>query len=250
MWGTRPSEQADIRDGRLWVSVHLPKTAGTSFRETLQQIAGRNLFLDYQDRPLGSEYTRRRLGNLKADHKRYRRIVAALRGAKAPVIVHGHFLAPKYDPLFPGSIGLIWLRHPIQRLVSHYHHWQRHPDPEHDVSRWMQAEQAGLEELAAHPRMRNLYTRFLCSKRLDAFGFIGISEEYERSIRLFRKIFALPDGPAGAVMANANPHRSQEGYRIEPESLERIEKHHEQDLEIYQQGRRLFRERCREHGID
>ena len=41
-----------MRDARTIVSVHIPKTAGWSFRTGLLSAFGERLLLDYSDRPL------------------------------------------------------------------------------------------------------------------------------------------------------------------------------------------------------
>jgi hypothetical protein len=81
------------------VSVHLPKTAGTTFRHMLQQ-AFPALTLDYGE-----------------PH-----ILAPHIGC-----IHGHFFVEKYTGILPRARFIAWLRDPIERLVSQYHYWLRTP---------------------------------------------------------------------------------------------------------------------------
>ena len=41
-----------MREARKIISVHIPKTAGSSFLAGLQSVFGERLLLDYSDRPL------------------------------------------------------------------------------------------------------------------------------------------------------------------------------------------------------
>lgn len=55
------------------ISVHLPKTAGTSFIKTLKSVYGNNVLEDYADKRLNTAlFKRRSIATLKRIRNRYK----------------------------------------------------------------------------------------------------------------------------------------------------------------------------------
>ena len=159
------------------VSLHLPKTAGSSFRGALQTHYGDHLALDYADKPLGVSAQAAQRHALSAGQ------LLKFSDFEGVICVHGHFLACKYLHLAEQcDVDFVtWLREPIQRLYSHYCYW-REPVDEDSVTalrRQMLAEAWSFREFALHPQLRNLYSRFMWQVPLESFVFVGITENYE-----------------------------------------------------------------------
>jgi len=137
------------------ISVHMPKTAGSSFQATLEAHYGDSLTLRYQDRPLHRSALSR---NFDASWNCIRN-----RGGRAQELsgcIHGHFLPLRYRLLgsHPHVQFVTWLREPAQRLLSHYHYWLRsyqegQSGPLHQK---MIEEQWTLEEFVTREELRNL----------------------------------------------------------------------------------------------
>ena len=102
----------------MLISVHLPKTAGTSFERSLRQHFGAQLERRYADKPLHHHPLRRNLRAAREGLCGRRRQEAA-----SPACVHGHFLPLSYRHLARrADVRFVtWLREPIDRLLSHYH---------------------------------------------------------------------------------------------------------------------------------
>ena len=165
----------------------MPKTAGVSFRASLQEHFGERLRPDYGDYPL-------------AQPAELRRKQARLRGeAVQPAefndidCVHGHFLPLKYLPLAQSRACtfVTWLREPLARLESHYYYWQRSYDPDSGLTsslhRRVVEEGWSLQRFCLAPELRNVYTEFLWgfpAKRLD---FVGITEFFAEDLRYFSR---------------------------------------------------------------
>lgn len=211
----------------ILVSLHLPKTAGTSFGETLRQHFGSSLYEDYGTRPLNEPRWRREFQALCAGTSSVPPCVRA---------IHGHFLPVKYwlslrrrDAQF-----VTWMRDPVERVVSHYYFWLRNPQgatPAQTLRRRVLLENWSLERFCLGPELHNLYSQFLWGFPLRRFDFIGITERYASDLAIFANRFLGSE--ARVVNARANPNRGEAGYEIAPVLRERIARHHARDMAIY-----------------
>lgn len=169
----------------MLISVHMPKTAGLSFRASLEECFGDAFRHDYQDYPLAQPAAARR-----EQAQQWGQTVRAadFEGVKC---VHGHFLPLKYLKLaetLPCTF-VTWLREPVARLVSHYYYWQRTYDPASDLTsalhRRVIQEQWSLEQFCLAPELRNVYSEFLWGFPAEKLDFIGITEFFEEDLRYF-----------------------------------------------------------------
>jgi Sulfotransferase domain len=86
------------------ISVHLPKTAGSTFGKViLPQIHPQNQILyDYDNFPINILIEQ---GKLRTETR----------------VIHGHFPDQKYREYYPNTKMVIWLRNPINLLISAYY---------------------------------------------------------------------------------------------------------------------------------
>ncbi|MFU8764850.1 MAG: hypothetical protein ACNA7T_10020, partial [Haliea sp.] len=167
----------------------MPKTAGLSFRATLERHYGTGFRHDYADYPLASPLPQRHAAALEFS-------LAADAAAYAAVdCIHGHFLPIKYL-LLADSLDcrfVTWLREPVQRLVSHYYYWQRSYDPAAEdtssLHRRVVEEGWTLEQFCLAPELRNVYSQFLWAFPLRALDFVGITEYFAEDLREFAALF-------------------------------------------------------------
>lgn len=198
------------------ISIHVPKSAGTSFRGVLDEVCGARIWYNY-----GTIFSR--------DQARAELVPPGTR------FIHGHFLADAFDGLFPEHRLVTWVRHPVERLVSNYHHFLRTPDMRDDCCRELHERKLSLREFADLEWMRNETSRYLANKPVDAFDFIGISERFDESIRQFCEAFGFKD-PARRPHENVNPDRKGERYELSPADREHILGRNAADLEWYRKA--------------
>lgn len=220
---------------RLLVSVHMPKTAGTSFAAALQARFGAGYQPDYADLPMQAPRWRRQSDALLRSHDTCRALCA-----ESVQCIHGHFLPAKYVPLAQWrQVGFVtWLRDPVERVVSHYHFWRRDydgSDAAQPLRNRMLAEDWSLERFALGPELRNVYRQYLWQFDVSRFAFIGVTERYAQDLALFAERFL--DGQAVLQTALANPDRGGEVYGIPARLRERIEAHHAADMALYRRAR-------------
>jgi len=223
------------------ISVHLPKTAGSSFLVAIDAHFGGRLLRDYGDRPINKSTLRRN----------YQATLRCLRNAlprpdlQQYECVHGHFMPIKYQflrtPLQKHFVT--WMRDPIERLASHYFYWIQNYNP-HDAGylhRRVVEEKWSLERFCLGPEMRNTYSKFFWRFPLHKFQFIGLTEFYAQDLEQFSAEFL--NAPLEIYHENVNRRGEQRSY-IEAGGLRRkLEAHHDADMTLYRQALKLREQR-------
>lgn len=180
--------------GLMVVSIHVPKCAGTSFRNILSDQFSSRLWLNY-----GSIFT-----------------AADFRPELIPestACIHGHFLGDAFDSVVPRSRYMTWVRHPVDRVVSNYYHCLRSPDLRDDCCRRLHEEKLSLRAFAELDWMQNLATRYLAGKAVETFDFVGIAERFDESLLLLGRAFGWATPPCGP-RENTNPARLTPSYPL------------------------------------
>lgn len=224
------------------VSVHIRKSGGSSFRQELKDYYGDKLLLDYGDE-IGSSVLSSKYKRLKSKVMLFqnRQIIS-----KQYDIVHGHFFADKYDLLDINLQLVTFLRNPIQRVLSNYYYLKRNPYRKHPDAEPIHRKKLSLEEYIMHKDARNLQAQFLNGKKLSDFTFIGITERYEESIKLFNRVFST--NLKSQYMENVNPKKDKE-YDITPDLLKLIITYNELDYELYQNAINIFENDLKKYNL-
>lgn len=212
------------------VSIHIPKTAGTSFSLSLVERYGRSLWRDYDPNLFQNDRI--------VDRKR-----AAMKRAlemqpsefENVACVHGHFLGLKYGllaELMPCAF-VTWLRHPVDRLLSQYHHWVESYDARYATGFYRQCmeEKWSFERYALYEDYRNLQSQFLWGLPLASFAFVGLTEFYEDDfIRFCGQFFGEALEPH-----RTNVTRSRPGIEsLDPGLRREIGQFHSDDMALYE----------------
>lgn len=208
------------------VMPHIPKTAGTSLRLLLEGIYGDAFLPDYGDRPLQTARWQRRSQALgQCLRHAGRRLPAGC--------IYGHFLPLKYR-LARQTRFALWLRDPVQRVISRYHHYLRACAAGETVhARWGLVPGLSLTAFARLPQYRNTCAEYMWAFPLKRFAFVGAVEQIDQSLPRFLKTFGLPQAVA-MPQANSNPDREASGYQ--PTAAERglIEQMNLADVRFYE----------------
>ena len=217
----------------IFISLHLPKTAGSSFRTALEQTFAHRLLKDYQ----GS-------GISLPQHKRHQKVLQqaqtiAKNGLQNIECVHGHFLPFKYlclDDTTPLTF-ITWMREPVARAISHYYYWQRSYNSKTSAPHHKKVieEQWSLEKFCLSPEFQNIYCQYLWAFPIEYFSFIGITEHYEKDIKYFSDNFlrkALP-------VLKVNTRAVTEDAPLSKEALKKIQLFHQKDITLYQKALEL-----------
>jgi len=226
----------------MLISLHMPKTAGTSFAKSLEEHYGRGYLRDYGDLPINTSPL------LRKTRAVFHCFVNAVRRFEGVECIHGHFLPLKY--LLLGARRrtwfVTWMRHPMERIVSQYYHWQRTYDAETSppLHRRVIVEQWSLERFCLSPELRNTCSQFLWGFPLHRFDFVGITEHFEEDFAFFERKFL--GSAAAPYRVNINPERERDDYLDDSTLRERVEAYHQVDMAIYRQALRLRSGRCQD----
>jgi len=230
----------------MLISVHFPKTAGSSFLVALESYFGQGLLQDYADRPINRTALRR---NAQAVYAGLRNAMART-GLEKVACIHGHFLPLKYAllPVAAGKTYVAWMRDPVERLASHYHYWVRNYAPRSagELHRRVVEEAWSLERFCLGPELRNVYSTFLWGFSLRRFGFIGITEFYETEIEQFAsRILGVP---MESNWKNVSPNGPRHVHITDSAFRRRIESYHDKDMTLYRQALQLRQQRLPGNG--
>lgn len=187
------------RPGDLWVFLHIPKTAGSSFRQELAQRLRPEVNLvgshDNDGRPQ-IEKTRAALQafleRLPAQPHRF--ASGHLRRSDLQAIRRAH----------PRSRFITMLREPVARVISDYRYMRT---PAHPTWQEVIARYPTIEDYLRDPRTQDKMFRFLRRRPTDGaeqviedleqhFSFVGTVEQYALSCRLLFRLLGIAGEPA------------------------------------------------------
>jgi hypothetical protein len=214
----------------LLISVHLPKTAGASFRASLKAHFGDKLVWDYSDRPINQAPLARKMDALKASFQ-----LAYSYRDTGTACIHGHFLPVKYRWARTPERKqfVVWLRDPIERLASNYYYWTRDYDPKTagKLRRRIVEENWSLERFCFSSEMKNTYTKFFWGFPMDFFDFVGITENYETDLSFFAK--KVLKSELAVTETNVNLQKENDLYIGDKNLRSRLERFHQKDMRLY-----------------
>lgn len=222
------------------ISIHLPKTAGTSFAAALEEHFGAKLLKD-SNGTLGYDNTD---FTLLSQYEKYKKTLeASLRIVEMDLskieCIHGHIYAIKY--LLMGhkqkAKFVTWMRNPVDRAISQYHFWKKFGNtPMSALHQKMIEENWSIERFCLGSELRNLYAEMLWGFPLRYFDFIGITEFYKGDFEYFARHHL--DFRINAQMLNVGDYRGGPS-QITSALRKEIESFHDQDMDLYHRALEL-----------
>ena len=214
----------------MLISLHLPKTAGSSFLRALEAIFGKDLLQDYSDMSNIQQYLS---GNISAHE------VCDCAKVQPDWIhrqcIHGHFLPAKYLAARDkcSMTFVTWLRDPVERLMSHYHYFKRSYDPKTagPLFRKVVEEDWTLKRFCFSEEYRNLYAKYLWNFPCESFDFIGLTEFYEDDLRYLSERFL--NVKLDACKLNCAIDGETGRYEVDAGFRREIEEFHSEDMALY-----------------
>ncbi|MFA0813011.1 sulfotransferase family 2 domain-containing protein [Microbulbifer epialgicus] len=215
------------------VFVHIPKTAGTSFRWGADSFFGKeNVCRDYGKKSLETSVIVRDWLSSEKDGWIFEREFIR----QGYQFLTGHFNAAKYIDIFDAGRVITFLRDPIQRIVSEYNHIVRNTGNE-----------VSFESFYRNPEYINRQLRLVGRRTWTEFGFIGFVDAYQESLSLLNRKFNIE-----IPYLHKNIAKSE---RVEPqllsaEQLLELRSLNAEELDFYDRARIQFNWRIRLANAD
>lgn len=155
--------------------IHIPKTAGTSFREAaIKQWGSKKVCSDYGE----SEHTSPAVSTLVHQQRDYFAFRQHLLEKRVRML-SAHAPVKFYRRIFDASQLVTFVRDPVARTISHYY-----------TACSKQGFKGSFETFCQIPEHQNVQSRYLEQMPLEALGFVGLTERYSESVQTFNKSFA------------------------------------------------------------
>jgi hypothetical protein len=235
--------------------VHIPKTGGTTLSAMLERQYAHDELHEIMMRGMSwiaaePALVPKRLITLSKIH----RLKSALRQARPPRMIHGHFDWSIVKLLPAGTRCFTLLRDPVERAISHYYHYRRMVgDPAYPIAmgstlaQWVS--ERGLVEMDNGQTRRlagemgvpygRLTARMLdrAKANLARLAVVGLTERFDESVVLLQRAFGWTLLPVRARnIGKDRPPRAA----VSPQTLQLIEDCNRLDLDLYRFGRGLF----------
>tara|TARA_R110000744_G_scaffold304582_3_gene413111 strand:+ start:187 stop:942 length:756 start_codon:yes stop_codon:yes gene_type:complete len=230
----------------LFVSIHIPKTAGTSLSVILDYGSGRKIWYDYSELRL-LQTDLQNAHQLQADKQQ------TLLAHKSFIennfdFVHGHFYYAKYKDFFTDAKYITCVRKPIDRLVSHYYHLLDEADENYWLYQEIKSGNLDLADMAKISGIGDMQSQYLKGRDIKDYDFVFITEKLPDSVYHFQLLFNferndefmnLP-GAQSMPRSNIQGAKATERAIILPSVIEKAQQELRADNELYQKALEKF----------
>lgn len=217
----------DTGPQRLIISLHIPKTGGTSFSDVLERAYPGEVAFFYREKnklthPKLKDHTRLRdpelLMELEAD------------GIK---VLHGHAPGRWFLKSIPDQRRFwTWVRDPVERVISAYYYLVQRGQRGRAGSE--KVKDRTLEEYARDEKNQNIQHRVLTGMDLSKMGFVGVTERFDDSLNML--------GLSQHVLPKPR-NRNKTKAEVDPELKKLIAELNAEDMALYEEAVRLFEQR-------
>ena len=236
------------------IFIHIPKTAGSSFRQVLKRPYKKNTVHEIYGQYMLSVNEFKELS--ESEKLRIRLLI-------------GHMPFGLDEFLPQPSTYITILREPLDRIVSHYYYILR--SPRHPIHNQVVEENMGLCDYAlsglAPMELDNGQVRFIsgvsgqkikygdCSVDLleiakdnlrKKFAVVGLSEYFSETLILFKKVFGWKN------MFYVKDNVTKDRPRLDdfsPEIIEAIRQHNRFDVALYEFAEKEFKRQLQQVGV-
>ena len=219
-----------LSSGVELISVHLPKTAGTTFgQKILPQIYQRDKIL-YDSHSLPIET-----------------LIREGKFTTKTLAIHGHFPAKKYREYCPNAKMVIWLRNPILLLISAYYFLSSFTDNFFDKNhQYVVENKLNFSDFLNQPFIDNTASNYFAKEmKLTDFYFVGIQEFFRDDLNDLKNMLGWPT--LKVSVANRNFYDNYQAKVIDilnnPSLVKKILSIQSADMELYQEALSLRSQR-------
>lgn len=218
----------------MLIFVHIPKTAGTTFKNLLiPELKLKQDEVIVVESHGWNNHSDRKFINERPGLPG----VIPLKPNPTAKLVTGHFKADKFKPIYPDGTYITWLRDPVERLISSYYYYLLlDPSRYGNIAKvHRKYDSVSLEYFATRSYSSNIMSDQL-NIPLDNFKFIGISEHFNKEIARYDSIMGTNmSGFKTYNNHNVNPTKTnyQEKYKIPSDLRQKLIELNREDYELY-----------------
>ena len=245
------------------VSTHIEKTAGTSLQEFYTRFYGRkNVYIYSSDTDsliCADRLIMRARVNVFVDRFRllskqlgltslaHTFVLGHLSGHKNNYaldklpnhcsIIHGHFVADKFDGVVMNPLRTVVLREPLERMLSHYKYWKEAKGiTNHRISVPFD-DNLSFVEFSSQECLRNFQSSAFGSLELRDFDLVGVTQHLSNFVDKFIKMYPkkMKDFKEEVKRLNTSPQSSADYDRfgIDEHFIKRFKIENEIDYSNY-----------------
>jgi hypothetical protein len=213
------------------ISVHVPKTAGSTFGYKIlpQVYKPEEILYDNDFLPISNLIETRKL---KTTTK----------------VIHGHFAATKYLELCPNAKIVIVLRNPILLLISAYYFWMSFSmdNITNENHRYVVENNLSFEEFVEQDFTYNIVDNYFAKNmKLTDFYFVGIQEFFRDDLNYIKN--KLGWSPLKMKTSNRNSYENYPNKVMEILTNQSLVKNiiaiNSADMKLYQEALKLRQQR-------
>jgi len=219
----------------MYIFLHLPKTGGSTVRETLRRILKDKIYsfafngeLHKYDRAFELEYLKFIPNNTE--------------------IFFGHYIVSDFPDEYLGCF-MTMFRHPVERVISNYLHEIRHGTYIGELEEYIcdYKRSYGKRKVCV-----NMYQSAIEDiKNLNWFAYVGIMEYFDSSMQLLAKKLKIDYNKSDLTLSTLNPNKEiGEKYQVAGYIKQKICEVNQADFEIYNHALELFNKDCIKYGIE
>lgn len=160
---------------QFFVSIHIPKTAGTTLGTVFNRVFRYRLFMDYAD------YDHYETPDpLIVENRAF--IETYFEG------IHGHFSARRYLGVFRSAKFIACVRHPVDRIISQYLHELNEGGPRSLYHDDLASGRMSVVDFAGQEGVGNAMSRHLSGIELQQYDLLLLTERLPQSMHLLNRI--------------------------------------------------------------
>ena len=205
------------------ISVHIGKTAGTAFRHILLDIYGSDKVLEIYNSP------------------ERKSIISEQDLLTEKIAIHGHFKTSIFRQNFPDAKWIVWLRHPIFRLISQYFYQASGAinTKNSEINRVLDQD-LGIIEFAKIPDNQNIESLYINNMNLKDFYWVGIQEFFEEDMTELKQLMGWSGLKINTKAKNKNSHPEYiarlEAIVNNTKLMNQLASLNQKDMELYQEA--------------
>lgn len=211
----------------MLIFVHVPKTAGSTFKSLISKEFNSKDILVIDSPSWISEELIVNRSNLPGS--------VTQKPNSNIKFMCGHFKATKALNMYPDATLITWLRNPVERVVSQYYYYLGASYTYGVRTEHRTYDLVTLEDFIKYSSHQNIATSLL-DVPLDRFKFIGIKEHFKEELKRFNRVMRFNlNQPTVDYNVNSKKQNINENYSVSEEIRELIRYHNKKDVEMYEE---------------